>query len=354
MKLARTEKEFQKLETERRILSELRSQFHDGSGQYVVIESGSGIVSTADSTLQFRNCRERLFPPRSAAPLSGMVLEAGGPNLFQFYEHWSNKNKLPDVLTRINILRDVREAVEFIHLSGVIHGDLKPENIVCFSYLEKGLLRWKLIDFDNSCKENKDECFVKADFSFTPQYSSPEVRQFLQDPDRFPLRKLKSLDIWSLGIVAFFIFADPQHWENLCRRLNVSSSTPQNEIENIIHSTFSEFQDKEKSFVDSCLQINPSDRWSVLDLSTKKLFTTQPSTVQANSLRYSNEEIQKLLREMYLLQKDLPTKQNLAVQMNEFYDELILKLQHLLSMNRDDIVTLLRRALEEKAVGGRV
>jgi hypothetical protein len=60
------------------------------------------------------------------------------------------------------------------------------------------------------------------------------------------------------------------------------------------------------------------------------------------------------LREMYLLQKDLPTKQNLAGQMNEFYDELILKLQHLLSMNRDDIVTLLRRALEEKAVGGRV
>lgn len=342
MKLAHTEKEWKKLEAEKNILHELRSQFDDGSGQYIVIENG--MVSTCDSTLWFHNGCEQLL----TSPLNGMVLEAGGPNLFQFYHFWKNKNKFPDILTRINILRDVREAVEFIHGSDIIHGDLKPENIVCFSYLSKGLLRWKLIDFDNSCKENKNECFAKEDFSFTPLYSAPEIRLFLQDPERFPLRKVKSLDIWSLGIVAFFIFADHQDWNSVCRRLHLFSIS-QKEIESILMS-FSEFQDKEKSFVESCIQINPTDRWSVSDLSNKKLFTTQPSTIQANSLRYSNEEIQKLLRELYLLQKELPTQRDLSMQLNEFYDELILKLAHLLSMSREDIVNLLRRSFSQDEV----
>jgi serine/threonine protein kinase len=338
VKFSHTKRDPEKLEAEKRILSELRSQphIHRASGQYIVQFLGNGIVSTAESTLRFHDGCDRIFPPPTTQ-ICGLVLESGGPNLFQFYSRLNNK---PDVLRSINILKEVREAVEFIHECGIIHGDLKPENIVCFSYLESGLLRWKLIDFDTSCRENKDEFFVKEEFSFTPEYASPEVRKFVKKPEQFPLPKLRSLDIWSLGIIAFFIFAAPQHWDRILERLKRCSF--QEEIDKIL-STFADFEDKEKSFVKSCLQIDPRNRCDVSSLSNKTLFSTQPSTIQANAFRDSNEEVHKLLKELYHLRNE-STTQDMTQQLNEFYDCLIPQLTQLLAMNREDILDFLRHS----------
>ena len=60
---------------------------------------------------------------------------------------------------------------------------------------------------------------------------------------------------------------------------------------------------KEKSFVESCLRVDPSGRWSGTELLGKSLFSTGDSTIQANTLKVTNEsmlsrfdEIQNLVR----------------------------------------------------------
>ena len=68
--------------------------------------------------------------------LSCLVMECGGPNLRQFLNN-HNHNTL-DIIHRIYILKSVVDALDFLHDHFLVHFDLKPENVVCFSFLNEG------------------------------------------------------------------------------------------------------------------------------------------------------------------------------------------------------------------------
>jgi len=76
----------------------------------------------------------------------GLVLERGGMNLATYLGDL--KNSL-GIIARVNILQQIVKALEFLEKCGIVHGDLKPENIVSFQISEIETC-WKLIDFDNS------------------------------------------------------------------------------------------------------------------------------------------------------------------------------------------------------------
>ena len=88
------------------------------------------------------------------------------------------------------ILRDVAEAVEYLHANNILHRDIKPENI----FLDESG-NATLGDFGLSLVMDKKAC-TKSKGSLP--YMAPEV--LCQKPYSFPA------DIWSFGVVMYACF----------------------------------------------------------------------------------------------------------------------------------------------------
>eukprot|EP00607_Mallomonas_marina_P010090 CAMPEP_0182419856 /NCGR_PEP_ID=MMETSP1167-20130531/4210_1 /TAXON_ID=2988 /ORGANISM="Mallomonas Sp, Strain CCMP3275" /LENGTH=785 /DNA_ID=CAMNT_0024594991 /DNA_START=38 /DNA_END=2392 /DNA_ORIENTATION=- len=123
-------------------------------------------------------CKEHLF----------IVCELLRENLYDFGKYIRDNDEQPYfTFPRLkSIIRQVLEALRFIHSLGLIHCDIKPENIVIKSYSRCEV---KLIDFGSSC-------FVTdhlTSYIQSRSYRAPEV--ILGLPYDF------KIDIWSVGAV---------------------------------------------------------------------------------------------------------------------------------------------------------
>ena len=122
------------------------------------------------------------------------------------------------------LLLDLLSALKYIHDYGIVHGDLKLENIlvsveddvttnVGITQITKKL-RPILIDFGLSCYL-KDKSCVKA--SGSPLYMAPEIFKFYRAQllgfDRESYKGLSpATDIWALGICFYAISVDKDIW----------------------------------------------------------------------------------------------------------------------------------------------
>lgn len=148
LKWALDEGEVKKLEQERDTLKMIRDRdAHQESREFLVNWLYPPDLIGEDSVYFLNPSGEQLLPSHSN-PMCGLVLESGGKNLKEFL-----RNELLSSVQRIHILQEVVEAVTFLHRLNIVHFDLKPENIVFFTSGDKA--RWKLIDFDSSCRELK-------------------------------------------------------------------------------------------------------------------------------------------------------------------------------------------------------
>jgi serine/threonine protein kinase len=103
------------------------------------------------------------------------------------------------------------------------------------------------------------------------------------------------LDIWSLGLVAVFLFSNHSLWEALhptrpFQRSMVSGVT-QPEIQLLLTRSFGH---KEKSFLEACLQVMSADRKPASELLAKSLFSTDNST----TLRLSSDSMSQRFAEL--------------------------------------------------------
>jgi len=130
-----------------------------------------------------------------------IVTELLRQNLFEFGKFITDNNeKEYFTLPRLSyITRQTLVALDFIHQIGLVHSDVKPENILLSSYSRAKV---KLIDFGSSCYlTDRQSSYIQS-----RSYRAPEVVLGLPYDGR--------IDIWSLGCVVAEMFTGEVTFQN--------------------------------------------------------------------------------------------------------------------------------------------
>ncbi|XP_065096182.1 myosin light chain kinase, smooth muscle [Paramisgurnus dabryanus] len=139
----------------------------------------------------------------------------------------------------IKYMLQIIDGVQFIHKQGIVHLDLKPENIMC---INKTGSKIKLIDF-GLARRLEDSGTLKVLFG-TPEFVAPEVINY--EVISYPT------DMWSIGVICYILVSglSPFMGDNDNETLaNVTSATWDFEDE-----AFDEISDQAKDFISSLLK----------------------------------------------------------------------------------------------------
>lgn len=148
----------------------------------------------------------------------------------------------------ITISRSVCQSVSILHDIKIVHGDLKPDNIL-IKETSRDLFAGKLIDFDDSYFSEEPptdrDCIVG-----TPEYYSPELAAYIMDEDDEIEGKTLTLasDIFTLGIIFSEYFTGEKPitgtalptWSAVAEGKPISFAKPiKSEIETLLRSMLS-------------------------------------------------------------------------------------------------------------------
>ncbi|KAM6970665.1 myosin light chain kinase, smooth muscle [Aplochiton taeniatus] len=139
----------------------------------------------------------------------------------------------------IKYMLQIVDGVQFIHKQGIVHLDLKPENIMC---VNKTSGKIKLIDF-GLARRLENAGTLKVLFG-TPEFVAPEVINY--EAISYPT------DMWSIGVICYILVSglSPFMGDNDNETLsNVTSATWDFEDE-----AFDEISDNAKDFITMLLK----------------------------------------------------------------------------------------------------
>ena len=142
-------------------------------------------------------------------------------------------NKLPELNFnhKLNIVKDIANVLEYMHVNHIIHRDLKPENIL----LDKNNKPY-LIDYGISkiCANKKN---VMTSTKGTLYYLAPEsfeVKNFTENEEVISIVTPK-VDVWAFGCLLSFIFSGETPWENLLNEKTGKNYTGINYFKNMLN-----------------------------------------------------------------------------------------------------------------------
>lgn len=130
-----------------------------------------------------------------------IVTELLRQNLFEFGKFILDHDEEPYfTLTRMGcITRQILVALRFVHKLGLVHSDVKPENILLGSYSRAQV---KLIDFGSSCYlTDRQSSYIQS-----RSYRAPEVILGLPYDGK--------IDVWSMGCVVAEMFTGEVTFQN--------------------------------------------------------------------------------------------------------------------------------------------
>uniref|UniRef100_A0A8V0Z722 Myosin light chain kinase, smooth muscle n=1 Tax=Gallus gallus TaxID=9031 RepID=A0A8V0Z722_CHICK len=145
----------------------------------------------------------------------------------------------------IKYMRQISEGVEYIHKQGIVHLDLKPENIMCVNKTGTSI---KLIDF-GLARRLESAGSLKVLFG-TPEFVAPEVINY--EPIGY------ETDMWSIGVICYILVSglSPFMGDNDNETLaNVTSATWDFDDE-----AFDEISDDAKDFISNLLKKDMKSR----------------------------------------------------------------------------------------------
>uniref|UniRef100_I3JEI9 Myosin light chain kinase, smooth muscle n=1 Tax=Oreochromis niloticus TaxID=8128 RepID=I3JEI9_ORENI len=178
----------------------------------------------------------------------------------------------------IKYMLQIIDGVNFIHKQGIVHLDLKPENIMC---INKTGSKIKLIDF-GLARRLENAGTLKVLFG-TPEFVAPEVINY--EPISYPT------DMWSIGVICYILLSglSPFMGDNDNETLsNVTSATWDFEDE-----AFDEISDNAKDFITKLLKKDMKARLSCAQCFEHPWLKQDTNTMKAKKL--SKERMKKYI-----------------------------------------------------------
>jgi calcium-dependent protein kinase len=122
-----------------------------------------------------------------------LMEECNGGELFHRLAENAKNHKMYTEKDAASIMKQILQAVNYLHSHGVCHRDLKPENILFSSMEAKSQL--KVIDFGLSKVLNEIDEVMKGEVG-TLYYMAPEVIEGKYN---------EKCDVWSCGVILYII-----------------------------------------------------------------------------------------------------------------------------------------------------
>lgn len=117
--------------------------------------------------------------------------------LCSMVEHDGKNTLFQNDQKKMRVCRQICSALEYIHGRGVVHRDVKPDNILIG---KKGVA---LTDFGLTCNSNDPD--AHKEYMGTLYYVPPEVLKGHE------IKNLQGLDAWSLGCLLYIIFKEERY-----------------------------------------------------------------------------------------------------------------------------------------------
>lgn len=178
-------------------------------------------------------------------------------------------------------VRQICEALQYLHAHQIAHLDLKPENIIC---LNPNSGQVKIIDF-GLARILVEGNITRAIYG-TRDYVAPEVLNF----ESLTL----ACDLWSLGVVTYMLLSGVmpfagESWPE--RSANIIMTNY-----NYNERAFSEISDLAKDFVDHLLVLEPGKRMTAsLALQHKWIVEGPPKGMKAGPMKRARENLKSYL-----------------------------------------------------------
>ncbi|KAI0565303.1 Calcium-dependent protein kinase [Gracilaria domingensis] len=184
------------------------------------------------------------------------------------------------------VMRDIIKGIEYLHDIGVVHCDIKPENILCKS--KQWPYNVKLCDFGLANFFDKHNNNSMTETIGTPGYVAPEVvrRQPYGPP----------VDMWACGVVLYVMLSGRMPFygrddiQCLRRTANGEYSFPQREWEDVSEDA--------KSLVRSLLQIRPELRLTA-KAALQHRWLARPETLNTVPLQNDLSQIHSRVRRKF-------------------------------------------------------
>ena len=143
-------------------------------------------------------------------------------------EYAANTESIKD---RLRKFQSVCDAVAFAHAHGVIHRDLKPQNIMIGSFGEVLVLDWgvaKILREDRSAESSEADTLILPPHDNTAHGTVVGTRQYMSpEQARGEIDQLdERADIYSLGAVLYFLLTNQPPGEARPRTVNPKLTKP--------------------------------------------------------------------------------------------------------------------------------
>ncbi|XP_026054481.1 calcium/calmodulin-dependent protein kinase IGa [Carassius auratus] len=175
------------------------------------------------------------------------------------------------------VIKQVLEAVSYLHQNSIVHRDLKPENLLYYSPDENA----KIMISDFGLSKMADHG-VMSTACGTPGYVAPEV--LAQKPYS------KAVDCWSIGVITYILLSGyPPFYEENETRLFAKIM----KAEYAFHSPYwDEISESAKDFIRHMMEKNPNKRFTT-EQALGHLWISGDTALSDNILQSVCEQMQK-------------------------------------------------------------
>ncbi|KAG9509893.1 Phosphorylase b kinase gamma catalytic chain, liver/testis isoform, partial [Fragariocoptes setiger] len=178
----------------------------------------------------------------------------------ELFDYLTSVVALSEKKTR-RIMKQLFEAVKYIHSKMVVHRDLKPENILLDDNYDI-----KVSDFGFAKVLQPNERMF--DFCGTPGYLAPELLRASMDED--PCGYGQAVDIWACGVIMYTLLVGfPPFWH---RRLPIMLGKIREGRYEFCSPEWDTITEEPKDLIRRLLSLDPDTRITAIDAASHRFF----------------------------------------------------------------------------------